>query len=197
MSKAEDTRNYIIEKSAAIFNIKGYSGTTLSDIINVTGLTKGAIYGNFENKDEVAIAVYKYNIQLLGKKLGAEMRDKKTAAEKLIAFTQYYRVNWKTFFERGGCPIQNAAIEADDNAPFLKKHVQHSIKDWVKAIGGIIEEGQKAGTFKKKVNAEEYAYAILTILEGAVMLSKIMNNPQLLFTGLDKVVNIIHTELEK
>ena len=58
MSKAEKTREFIIEKAAPIFNTKGYAGASLNDIIDATGLTKGSIYGNFENKDEVAIAVY-------------------------------------------------------------------------------------------------------------------------------------------
>lgn len=197
MSKAENTRKFIIEKSAPVFNIKGYSGTALSDIMEATGLSKGSIYGNFESKDEVAIAVYQYNIDLMASKFAEAMQDKKNTTDKLIAFTDYYRNNWKDFFERGGCPIQNASIEADDNAPFLKKHVQNSVKRWVKAFSNMIEEGQKAGTFKKKVNAEAYAYDMLTTLEGGVMLAKIMNNPQLLFNALDKIISRIHIELEK
>ncbi|HRG37778.1 MAG TPA: TetR/AcrR family transcriptional regulator [Bacteroidia bacterium] len=196
MSKAENTKKYIVEKSAPIFNIKGYSGTSLSDIMDATGLTKGAIYGNFENKDEVAIAAYHHNLDELIGKLTAAMRDKKTASEKLIAFTEYYRTNWKTIFERGGCIIQNAAIEADDNAPYLKKHVQRSIKDWVNGFTRIIELGQQDGTFKKKIDAEAFAYEMIITLEGAIMLGKIMNNQQLLFKGLDKIVNLIHTELK-
>lgn len=197
MSKAENTRRTIIEKSAPVFNIKGYGGTALSDIMEATGLSKGSIYGNFENKDEVAVAVYQYNIDLMASKFAEAMQDKKTASAKLIAFTGYYRDNWKSFFERGGCPIQNAAVEADDNAPFLKKHVQNSVTRWVKSFSTIIEQGQKAGTLKKKVNAEEFAYDMLTTVEGGVMLAKIMNNPQILFKALDKIVLRIHTELEK
>ncbi len=69
MSKAEKTKQFIIEKTAALFNSKGYTRTSLSDISEATGLTKGSIYGNFENRDELAIAVYKFNSGLLGKNL--------------------------------------------------------------------------------------------------------------------------------
>ena len=197
MSKAEQTKNYIIEKSAPVFNTKGYAGTTLSDIVKATGLTKGAIYGNFENKDELAVAVYQYNIDLMAGKFTEAMKEKELPADKLIAFTNYYRNNWKAFFERGGCPIQNAAIEADDNAPFLKKHVQKSIERWIKSFSGIIEQGQKNGTFKKKINSRDYAHEMLASLEGGIMLAKIMNNPSILFNVLDGIVARIHTELEK
>jgi hypothetical protein len=65
MSKAEKTRAFIIEKAAPIFNMKGFAGTSMADLTEATGLTKGAIYGNFENKDEVALAVYDYNLSLV------------------------------------------------------------------------------------------------------------------------------------
>ena len=62
VTKADKTRQFIIEKAASIFNEKGYAGTSLNDLMKATGLTKGSIYGNFENKDEVAVAVFDYNI---------------------------------------------------------------------------------------------------------------------------------------
>lgn len=43
MTKAEKTRNFIVEKTAPIFNMKGYAGTSLNDITAATGLTKGSI----------------------------------------------------------------------------------------------------------------------------------------------------------
>ena len=65
MSKADRTKQYIIEKTACIFNTKGYAGTSINDLIAATGLTKGSIYGNFENKDQVALAAFDYNFERL------------------------------------------------------------------------------------------------------------------------------------
>ena len=63
--KSAITSQYIIEKVAPIFNKKGYVGTSLSDMTEATGLTKGSIYGNFKNKDGVAIEALKYNISII------------------------------------------------------------------------------------------------------------------------------------
>ena len=197
MSKAENTRQFIIEKSATLFNMKGYSGTSLTDILLATGLTKGSIYGNFENKDAVALAVYEYNVKSLLKKISEFIMDEKSAKGKLIAFTEFYRTNWKGVFEKGGCPIQNASVEADDNLSFLKKPIQNSIKNLVNYIVKIIEEGQKNGELKTNIVPLEYAYTIVSVLEGGIMLSKIMNNQQLLFAALDRIVIIINTEMKK
>jgi len=197
MSKAEKTREFIIAKAAPIFNTKGYAGTSLSDIIEATGLTKGSVYGNFENKDEIAVAVYGHSVKALGKRLDDAMNHKKSASDKLIAFTEYYRTNWRGTFERGGCPILNASIEADDNLPVLKKIVQNSIKNWVLRISNVIDEGKQTGEFKKEISSEEYAYSIISLVEGGIMLAKIENNPKRLFSALDRIVKILNDEIIK
>lgn len=197
MSKAEKTRNYIIEKAAPVFNTKGYAGTSLTDLIEATRLTKGAIYGNFENKDEIAIAVYKYNVTLIGKRLDDAMNAKKSATDKLIAFTEYYRTNWKKICERGGCPILNASVEADDNLPVLKKNVQYSVKKLASKITEVIDDGKKKHEFKKKVNSTDFAYTIIAQLEGGMMLTKIMDDAKYLFSALDQIVKMVHQESKK
>jgi AcrR family transcriptional regulator len=51
-TKSELTSEFIIKTVASVFNKKGYSGTSMADITNATGLTKGAIYGNFKDKND-------------------------------------------------------------------------------------------------------------------------------------------------
>jgi TetR/AcrR family transcriptional repressor of nem operon len=197
LSKAEKTKEYIIERSAPLFNKKGYAGTSLSDIIEATALTKGSIYGNFENKDELAVAVYQHNFYSLRKRIAQDVRLQEKAIDKLLAITNYYRQNWKHVCERGGCPIVNASVEADDHLRYLKKPVQDSIRVFVKDIASIIELGQQNKEFKRKINPTEYAYVIITILEGAIILLKTMNNQQLLLSTLDRIDAIIHKEIKK
>lgn len=195
MTKAERTRAFIIEKAAPVFNKKGYAGTSLTDLIEATGLTKGAIYGNFKSKDEVASAVYNYSIRTLSIRISTFLRDKATAPDKLFAFTGFYRQEWKSVFEKGGCPIQNASVEADDNPGFLKKQVQESIKGWVRGISGIIVQGQKEGAFRHDAVPADQAYALLALLEGGIMLGKIMNDKQFLFNSLDRMDRLVKEEL--
>lgn len=197
MSKAEKTTAFIIEKSAPIFNTKGYVATSLSDIMEATGLTKGAIYGNFQDKDQLAIAVYKHNYDGVKAMLTKAFSNQDTAYGKLRALTGYYRDNWKQIFERGGCPMLNASIEADDSVPFLKKTVQQSIKQWGLAISKIIDEGKEQNEFRKDIDSVAYAFSILTLLEGAMMLSKIMNNQQHLYNALDRIDAMVDNEMKQ
>ncbi len=198
MSKAEKTKQFIIEKTASLFNIKGYISTSLSDITEATGLTKGSIYGNFENKDDVALEVYKYNAGLLSKNMSRSFSNEfSTTLDKLYAFVAFYRKNWQLVFSNGGCPLMNAATEADDVFPALKNQVKLSFEKWANTISEIIETGQKNNEFSRKINAEEYASLFIILIEGGILLSKTTGNERHLNLALDKITELIDQEIKQ
>lgn len=197
MSKAEKTKQFIIEKTASLFNTKGYMSTSLSDITEATGLTKGSIYGNFGNKDEVALEVYKYNSSLLSKSMAKSLGDEfPTTIDKLNAFVNFYRKSWKAVFESGGCPLMNAATEADDTFPTLKKQVTQSFEGWIKKITGVIADGQKNGEIDQNINADEYGALFIMLVEGGILLAKTTEEEKYLHLALDRVSFMIDKELK-
>lgn len=197
MSKAEKTKQFIIERTASLFNTKGYMSTSLSDITEATGLTKGSIYGNFDNKDQVALEVYKYNSSLLSKSMARSLGDEfSTAIDKLNAFVNFYRKNWEAVFENGGCPLMNAATEADDTFPSLKKQVTQSFEGWIKKITAIIIEGQKTGEIHADIDAHKYGSLFIMLVEGGILLSKTTENEKYLHLALDRILFMIDKELK-
>ncbi|MGE8512822.1 MAG: TetR/AcrR family transcriptional regulator [Chryseobacterium culicis] len=196
MSKAEKTREFIIQKSAPIFNIKGYENTSLTDIQEATKLTKGAIYGNFLDKNELAIAAFQYNTSLIFNRISKIINSTSSSAEALIGYGDYYSQKWQGVFKVGGCPMLNAAVEADDNLFFLREYVRRSFKNFIELLTATIEKGQTNGEFKKEVNAEEYAALIHSIVEGNILLSKIMNEPKYLHLAAARIRHIVEQELK-
>ncbi|NML71377.1 TetR/AcrR family transcriptional regulator [Chryseobacterium sp. RP-3-3] len=196
MSKAEKTKQFIIEKTASLFNTKGYMSTSLSDITEATGLTKGSIYGNFENKDEVALEVYKYNSSLLSKNMARSLGEEfPTTIDKLNAFVNFYRKNWKAVFKNGGCPLMNAATESDDTFPSLKKQVTQSFEGWIKKIASVITDGQENGEIHSNIDADEYGSLFIMLIEGGILLSKTTEDEKYLHLALDRIIFMIDKEL--
>lgn len=192
MSKAERTKQFIIEKTAPLFNTKGYSGTSMSDITEATGLTKGSIYGNFENKDEVALAAFKYNIKKLQDAFGSEIEKQKTFKNKLLVYPRLYSHYYDLRVTKGGCPILNTASEADDTHPVLRKSVERVILFWKEKIMYFIEQGILEGEFKaKSIDIERTALTIIALIEGAVMIAKVTGNVKDLSTVMLSVTQII------
>ena len=90
MKKSQRTKRYIIEKTADIFNKRGFIGTSLTDLTTATNLTKGSIYGNFTDKEDVAISAFNFNYQYLIKKFTARLSLESSAIGKLKAFLDVY-----------------------------------------------------------------------------------------------------------
>lgn len=197
MSKVEQTRQFIIEKTAPIINKKGYTGTSLSDITNATGLTKGSIYGNFLNKEEVGLAVFKYNTKELLRKTKAWISKENTPYDQLVASLDFYRKNCKSLFENGGCPILNSAAESDDTMPAMKALVRTTFENWENNISALINEGCKKELFKKNINVSEYSKLFIMMIEGGILLSKVSNNPEDLYLVLNRIKKIIDEEIVK
>lgn len=195
MGKAEETRQYIIEKSAEVFNIKGYDSTSLTDLQTAIGLTKGAIYGNFATKNELAVAAFEYNTSVIYSKLKTIVEEQTTAKASLLAFAEYYSKNWRKLFERGGCPMLNAAVEADDHLDYLKKSVRHSMNRVMNLLQTLIKKGQNEGEFNPNLSSEKYAATIFTIVEGGILLAKTMNDPKFLNLIKERMEVIIEQEL--
>lgn len=195
MTKAEKTRAFIIEKSAPIFNMKGYAGTSMADLTEATGLTKGAIYGNFENKDEVALAVYDYNLSIMVKGVAAVMQAHENTIEKLRAMANFYRCEYENVLTRGGCPVLNTAVEADDSHPLLKKRSAETILSWMETVNNIVRKGKERGEIRSDADGSAFAAAYIALIEGGIMLSKATGNSALLNHCVEQIQRIIGTEL--
>ncbi len=192
MSKAEKTRGFIIEKTAAIFNIKGFAGTSLNDITDATGLTKGSIYGNFANKDEVALAALDYNVKSVEMKILAEMNNQHTAKGKLLAYVVAYRDLIAGKISPGGCPVLNASIDADDTHPALRQKALHALLSWKKQITDLIQDGIANNEIASHYYPEQIALTILALIEGGIMISRLTNSDEtreLLLGSLTAYIN--------
>lgn len=191
MSKAARTKEFIIEKTAPLFNVKGYAGTSLNDITDATGLTKGSIYGNFTNKDAVAIAAFDHNLQCVEDIISQEMSKHKTYQDKLLVYANVYENFLKYPFPVGGCPILNTAIEADDTHPALKERAANAIYGWKNKIIALIQKGIDAKEFRADINAEHTALTMIAMIEGGIMITKLtgkLNYRKVVMQSVERII---------
>ncbi len=189
LSKAERTKQFIVEKTAPVFNEKGYAGTSLTDLTNVTGLTKGSIYGNFENKDEVALAAFDYNFNRVTNYIKERILATDNSIERLLVYPKVYR-NFLTIpFLKPGCPILNTSTEADDTHPKLRERAVKALSFWKTAIENQIKRGIERAEIKANTSPTEVAVILMSLIEGAIMQAKV--------TGKATELKIAMTYLEK
>ena len=191
MSKAERTKQFIIEKTAPVFNAKGYAGTSMNDLMEATGLTKGSIYGNFENKDEVALAAFDYNFGKVVTYLRQAIEARTSSIDKLLVYPETYRNFLKLPFLKAGCPVLNTSTEADDTHPLLKEKAVNALKLWKTSVEKHITTGIQKKEIKATTNASEFAAILMSLIEGAVMQAKVTGKHADLNTTMDFLEKLI------
>ena len=173
MKKAEITKSLIIRRAAELFNLKGYAGSSIADIMQATGLKKGGIYNHFKSKDEIALAAFDYAVSLVQKRAWSVVKTKKNAISRLQALLK----NHLDYLEHpplpGGCPIMNTAIESDDAYPLLRDRALAAMQSWHDLVVRIISIGIEKGELSKTVDPGAVDSFLISTIEGSIMLSKL------------------------
>ncbi|MEL6588626.1 MAG: TetR/AcrR family transcriptional regulator [Bacteroidota bacterium] len=189
MGKSDDTKALIIRKAAPIFNTKGYVATSIKDITEATGMTKGAIYGNFKTKEEVAVAVLEYTAKKIFGLMGQMVRAATNAPDKMRAILDFYESYITNPPIEGGCPILNTAIEVDDGNPLLRLKVSRMLETLHTSMFKILHRGIKEGQLKAEIDVEAFGHVFVASLEGAIMIARVQ--------GDVRSYHIIKKQLEK
>lgn len=196
LTKAEQTTQFIIEKVAPLFNKKGYAATSMADITTATGLTKGAIYGNFENKEAIAIAAFDKSVNDLLKRIGKHQEQSSSPLQKLYLIADFYKTYYDYSMHTGGCPILNIGVNSVQQNSKLIERVQYIIQKTQNNIAKLVLWGIEAGEINPEIDATLFAKQTYTHIQGAVFMSHTMNDHSYLLEAAISLEERITKELK-
>jgi len=174
LTKAERTKRFILETAAPLFNQKGISGVNVDDVLAATKLTKGCLYGHFENKEDLSLQVIDFMLESISEKMLIAVSKGKTAKDKVFAFLDFYKDPFNTHIS-GGCPIFNTAVESDDNFPAIKEKIAEVFRRGQETFAAILRQGIENGEFSAKLDPVVYAFKATAAIEGGVVMCRAMN----------------------
>jgi TetR/AcrR family transcriptional repressor of nem operon len=176
MRNATLTKERILKKSGVLFNMQGYKATSLSDITAATGLTKGAIYRHFKSKQGLEKETLFHLSEIMFGQLLQRIKAESTATAKLRSIFRYFESYLIDPVLKGGCPLMNVAIEADDAHPLLRKGAIKILDILRDSVVTILHNGIKHKQIKAGIDKDFYATVFIASLEGAIMMSKLRGN---------------------
>ena len=176
-TKGEKTRRRIVEKAAGVFNTKGYFGSSMGDLMREIGLEKGGIYNHFASKEELALEAFDYAAGTMQERFQAALEGKEGALERLFAIVDVLGGLAEDPPVAGGCPVLNTAVESDDAHMELKDRAREAMSGWLRLIGSITKEGVRNEELLPGTDARETASVVVATLEGAVVLSRLYDDP--------------------
>lgn len=167
--QAEENRETVINVASRLFREHGFNGIGLKDLMKGAGLTQGAFYKQFSSKDDLAA-------QASRRAMESATRRWLTAAagssDALEAVMEFYLSTGHRGEKADGCPL--VALGAD--AARQSDEVRRPFEDGIRAHFEVLDELMHES---KSSNPSGKAMAILSIMVGAVTLSRLVEEESL------------------
>ncbi|WP_276484007.1 TetR/AcrR family transcriptional regulator [Paraflavitalea pollutisoli] len=194
MKKAEATRLTILQKSFELIYTKGYQTTSLDDILATTGMTKGAFYYHFKNKDEMGIAIIEELLKPTFETTFMRQLQGEGDAVKLL-YDMMYTVLMKNDFMRVeyGCPAANLSQEMAPWHSEFTRVLNELSEAWKKAIVQCVKNGKKNGSIRADVKPEQVALFMMSGYWGIRNMGKLANSSSVYLVYLKQLKDYLAT----
>ena len=167
--EAEETKQKILDAAVELFETRGYDATRIEDIAEKMGMTRGAVYWHFKNKDELFI----YILEIFERRLDLLLEESKTIASSPLERLRWLIINMITRSDIlvGFRQIRMIAISEFGKmgkSEIFQKRGQKIVAKYMSSLEGVIEEGINAGEIRNGVDSENAALMIALFVTGAV-----------------------------
>jgi TetR/AcrR family transcriptional repressor of nem operon len=188
----EGTRERLLQSAFQEVYKSGFQGTDLDTILHSAGVTKGALYHHFKNKESLGYAIVDEVIAgITLEKWVRPLANTNDPIKTLIEIVQSTSIEPKEL--RGGCPLNNLAQEMSPLDEGFRKRLAKVFADWHGAIATALKTGQKHGIVKRELSAEDTATFLMAAYEGHISLCKNSQDPRTLQSGKHGIVGYLET----
>ena len=170
-AKGKLTRQTIVDQSLQLFSVKGYYNTSIKDVLEATGLTKGGLYGHFASKEEIWYAVYDQAVDIWRSLVFKGVRQCRDPLERLnivINNNMESYLGGEVF--DGGCFFLNMLVELSGQSASMSKHILRGFVRLSRLLRLWLEEAVEKGMISPDLNLKEIANFIVITLNGAAAL---------------------------
>ncbi len=188
MPRPDRSRAALVESAATLFRRQGYAATGVAAILDCAGAKAGSLYYHFpDGKEELAAAVVESVAAQIRQQLDALLSQGASATDVLDGWFDLMRTAL-TSDVRDGCPIEPLATESVHASPKVRQASAAAFRGWCDVLGQLLLSGGWS-----KDDADRTATALIALIEGALMLSRVAGDT----VALDAAQAAAHTLLER
>lgn len=193
MRKGEQTKEAILERAVELFNVRGFSGASLSELMQATGLQKGGIYNHFASKEDLALQAFDYAVSLVSQRLMDSLKNRRTPMERLLGIISFFEGYFGSPPFKGGCIVLNTAIDSDDTFPILRERARHAMNLWRDLIRRTVTRGITQGKILPTADPDAVATLIIGTLEGAFMMTRLYDDQSHVQRAVEHLTGYVST----
>ncbi len=195
-TKADQTKAKILEVSEKIILQKGFSGTSLDEIIADAGITKGGFFYHFKGKSDLAIKLVEQYLET-DEIFFNDLFDRASSLvddplQRMLVFLKLLSEAFSNLPDvHPGCLVASFTYESQVMDPRVKELNAVGLLAWRKLFAKHLHE--VADTYKMKVEVEidDLAEMLTCIIEGAIISSRVFEDPKILVAQILQYRNYI------
>lgn len=161
----ELTRQRLIESAAMLFAGQGVRATSLIAVAENAGFSRGAVHGNFSDKDELAAAVVQFVVEDLGPELDRALSSAGSANDRLAAYISTHIDYCRREPARAAAIIAAVGYLSRPAAP-TQSYGERAIES-VADLVALFEDGQRRGEMRD-FDPITMALSLRSVLDTAV-----------------------------
>ncbi len=181
MQTVTDTKSVILERAMALLQSKGYDGFSYKDISGPMGVKNAAIHYHYPSKTDLALAMVERYQTILREKTASFMAYGGSAREQLEGFIYFTRNECER--DRNICPLGALSVNIDSLDEKVVKALQRFMNDSHKWLTRVLEVGREQGEVTFQGKAEQRAWTLLSVFQGARQLVRLHG-----FETLDAII---------
>jgi len=188
----ERTRVRLLQAASEEIHRSGYRGADLDAILAAAGVTKGALYHHFENKEALGHAVVDEVIgNSVDRKWVQPLRNAKDPIDDLVRIVLSESLKKENV--RRGCPLLNLSQEMSGLDEGFRKRTAKLFREWHDAIAKALSEGQKRMVVRSDIDADETATFLIAAYEGYVVLANNLHDARMMQSGQRRVIRLVES----
>ncbi len=166
-------RAHVIDKVTNLFWQKGYNGTSMQDLVDVTGLNRSSFYNSFGDKFTLFEESLKYYQEQQFKSIDQTFSSAKSPKEAIKSLFKGIQEEIISGKENKGCFLSNCTSEMSNENATIRNFLKENKDKVVSSFCTLIEKAQAEGEIETSKNAEVLALYLFSSLNGLRITSMI------------------------
>jgi TetR/AcrR family transcriptional regulator, transcriptional repressor for nem operon len=179
-------RERLLDAAFSLIREKGYSGTSVDELCQAAGVTKGAFFHHFASKEALGVAAAEQWSTTTGALFEqAPYHAHDDPVDRVLAYVDFRKAILQGQVPEFTCLVGTIVQEAYDTHPALRDACAASITGHAATLTGDIAEAMEQRGIKADWTAASLALHTQAVIQGAFILAKATGGPRLAADSLD------------
>jgi TetR/AcrR family transcriptional regulator, transcriptional repressor for nem operon len=184
------SKTRLLDAALTVIRTKGYAATTVDDICQEAGVTKGSFFHHFKSKDELALGAADHFSEMAdGLFATAPYRAASDPLERLLGYIDFRVAMLKYEIPQYTCLLGTMVQETYLSHPAIRQACDRHMSAHVAQVAKDIEDAKKLYAPKAAWSAESLAFYTQAVLQGAFILAKAKQNSEV---AADSIAHLRH-----